>query len=399
MPKPIRSNGIEWVKVQLKIAENDGDLLQALQRIDQTIHHLFANEDSPVHQAFHDFSQLQFLIELDSPAAVTQLDTPSPGHDIILILNRKQVTILKNNSPHQETIPAQLKCPEKILAQIIGPNLTKKLLTIRCNLLNQLVQNEESWFYWQVNVAANARALAIIDHDYPKLSNIRWLKALFPHTPNNVNAQNNQPVFGRIHLRNTGIKSVIKILRDIPNHYPKDAIRMLDRTIGGLLAHKESPFYDAYRTYTKELFPAGLEHTVPKKDIILILNSDTATIRKNISKTETIQNNNPQTLEIKIPPQLKHPEKGVGQIVGIQLARQIFKVREDILEWLQSNEPDGSGWHVNVEANRKAREVLKHYDPYHTEAPYHNETWSSWLTQSNPCLPAQENMIGLHALL
>lgn len=177
-----------------------------------------------------------------------------------------------------------------------------------------------------------------------------------------------------IYARKTGIDSVKSILHNLPNHYTprsddvkdirnsnpliglSDAIRMLDRTIGGLLANPASPFYKSYRTYTPLLFPSGLEATSPGKDIILILNSVSVSV-----------NYSGKTRDMVIPPALKNPEKGVAQIIGHNLARALFSERGKILNLLV--EAGGAGWEINAIANANALLILETYHSFVTSAP------------------------------
>lgn len=157
------------------------------------------------------------------------------------------------------------------------------------------------------------------------------------------------------YIRDTGIKSVRDLLKNLHQHneHPRDAIRMIDRTIGGLLAHTESPSYNAYRDYAAILFPSGLEATLPGKDIILILNSK-----------EVIINRKGSNHAIQIPYTLKNPEKGVAQIIGQTFARTLFIVRGEILAQLMTTEQKCLDWQINAAANDQALAVLKNYIPY-----------------------------------
>ena len=159
----------------------------------------------------------------------------------------------------------------------------------------------------------------------------------------------------RSYIRKTGIESVRSLLKNLPEHdkQPRDAIRMIDRTIGGLLAHKASPSYHGFRDYATTLFPSGLEATRPGKDIILVLNKRKAIIHKN-GKQRCID----------IPSALENPEKGVAQIIGHHFARTLFRERGRILTQLINTEESGTDWQVNAAANDAAQDVLKHYDPY-----------------------------------
>ena len=196
----------------------------------------------------------------------------------------------------------------------------------------------------------------------------------------------------RNYIRKTGIENVRSVLKNLPEHHdhPLDAIRMIDRTIGGLLAHTESPFYNAYRVYAIALFPAGLEATHPGEDIILILNSKETTVIKNrhikttsalknpekslgqhfaqslfaVRKDIILTNKNSDEHRIKIPSELENPEKGVAQIIGPIFAQTLFIVRGRILAQLVTTEVNGEDWQVNVAANDKALDVLKDYIPY-----------------------------------
>ena len=152
------------------------------------------------------------------------------------------------------------------------------------------------------------------------------------------------------YLRPSAVKSVNSLLGEVKKHELPDAIRMIDREIGGLLAHPESPFYCGYRDYAFTLFPAGLEATCAGSDIILVLNSDTKEIK-----------HHGKTREIKIPSMLRNPEKGVAQIIGRILAQKIFLQRGEILSQLKQ---ENSAWNSNVVANDEALETLYDYDPY-----------------------------------
>ena len=152
--------------------------------------------------------------------------------------------------------------------------------------------------------------------------------------------------------RETAIKSVKKLLENLPNHhdYPKDAIRMIDREISGLLAHPSSPFCNEYRTYARSVFPSGLEATIPGHDIILILNKEIIIV-KHHGKAHNIS----------VPLALKNPEKGVAHIVGKDLALELFMFRSDVL--IKLHEKNGEGWIVNCVANNEAIAVLNVYTP------------------------------------
>ncbi len=180
----------------------------------------------------------------------------------------------------------------------------------------------------------------------------------------------------RSYIRKTAIESVRSLLKNLPQHHehPRDAIRMIDRTIGGLLAHTESPSYNAYRDYARLLFPSGLEATIPGKDIILILNRSDATINEDAYKGR-----------IKIPSALKNPEKGVAQIIGQHFARTLFIVRGEILAQLIATEENGGGWQVNAAANAQALDVLKDYIPYPSFFDKPFPAKSSLLEQLLPC--------------
>lgn len=162
------------------------------------------------------------------------------------------------------------------------------------------------------------------------------------------------------YLRQTAVDSVLNLLNNLPEHHkkPSDAIRMIDREIGGLLAHPESPSYHAYRVHAETLFPAGLEYTAPGMDIIQLLNSDDATVTKK-----------GQSHKITIPRALKYPEKGVAMIIGKHRALLLFKRRGEILEKLILAEGDQVeiSWRTNLAANEAAMKVLKTYTPY----PFH----------------------------
>ncbi|MDP3705500.1 MAG: hypothetical protein Q8R24_06275 [Legionellaceae bacterium] len=151
------------------------------------------------------------------------------------------------------------------------------------------------------------------------------------------------------YVRDSAQLSVTNLLDDLPRHLPLDAIRMVDREIGGLLGNPGSPCYNAYRTYALAIFPSGLEATSPGRDIILILNSkETVVMRRGVSCT------------LSLPNVLQNPEKGVAQIIGIDLARALFKQRTEIFQKLQH----GDTWQDNIDANNQAIMVLNDYDPY-----------------------------------
>lgn len=185
----------------------------------------------------------------------------------------------------------------------------------------------------------------------------------------------------RIYTRTTGIKSVRDILNNLPEHHkkPSDAIRMIDRTIGGLLANEQSPFFESYRTFTPILFPSGLEATIPGRDIILILNSQTVKIAEFKKGIKAKTNKKPAAeVQIDVPAALHHPEKGVAQIIGHGLARQLFLERAKILIQLMATE-EGSvnenitdvsleaTWKKNALANAAAQLILEDYNPYQTK--------------------------------
>ncbi len=159
----------------------------------------------------------------------------------------------------------------------------------------------------------------------------------------------------KMYIRKTAIESVKNLLKNLSEHdeYPCDAIRMIDRTIGGLLAHEESPFYHDYRNHAGVLFPSGLEATKPGHDIILVLNKINASILIAGKKQPVV-----------IPPRLKNPEKGVAQIIGHHLARALFIARGRILTRIIATEENGETWRVNAIANDAAQNVLKDYNPY-----------------------------------
>ena len=186
----------------------------------------------------------------------------------------------------------------------------------------------------------------------------------------------------RNYIRQTAIESVKSLLKNLPEHkkHPLDAIRMTDRTIGGLLAHPESPAYDGYRTYSTVLFPSGLEATLPGKDIILILNN---------SKTTIIKDGKARVIDI--PSALKHPEKGVAQIIGPYLARLLFIVRAQILNQLIATEKNGDDWRVNLTANNAAQHVLKDYSPYQATLDKLFPRKRYWLEQLCPCIRVSED--------
>lgn len=152
-------------------------------------------------------------------------------------------------------------------------------------------------------------------------------------------------------IRETGIRAVKNLLGNLPMHIEKgkleDAFRMVDREIGGLLANPNSPMVDCFRSCELALFPSGLENTKPGKDIILLLNSDMTMI--NIGYKQ---------IEYKIPKALKNPEKGVAQVIGLDLAKQLFVVRGDILKRLVARD---HLWQTNLASNRAAQTVLDNY--------------------------------------
>jgi hypothetical protein len=152
--------------------------------------------------------------------------------------------------------------------------------------------------------------------------------------------------------RETAINSVTRLIENLPQHadYPIDAIRMIDREIGGLLAHPASPFCNDYRSYSITVFPSGLEATLPGYDIILILNSKKIAV-KHKGKSHNIN----------IPLTLKHPEKGVAYIIGHTLALSLFRFRREVLIKLQNKH--GEKWAVNYLANDVAIGVLNSYMP------------------------------------
>ncbi len=179
------------------------------------------------------------------------------------------------------------------------------------------------------------------------------------------------------YIRKTAIESVRSLLKNLPEHHahPLDAIRMIDRSIGGLLAHKESPAYKGYREHASLIFPSGLEATSPGKDIILILNSKM--IKINQHGTEH---------NIAIPSSLKNPEKGVAQIIGQHFARTLFTVRAQILEQIINTQPNGELWQPNATANMDALHVLKNYTPYPSIFDPKKQIGPSWKEQLLPCI-------------
>jgi hypothetical protein len=196
-----------------------------------------------------------------------------------------------------------------------------------------------------------------------------WVLSVLQVTRNTMSGKRN-------YIRKTGIESVRGVLKNLPEHHkhPRDAIRMIDRTIGGLLAHIESPSYHAYRDYASTIFPAGLEATLPGKDIILILNS---------AETTVIKNGHEQI--ICIPRALKNPEKGVAQIIGQHFARTLFIARGRVLAQLIETEKNGDIWQVNATANEQALKVLKDYIPYQSIFDKPSSNNNSWLEQLCPC--------------
>ena len=181
----------------------------------------------------------------------------------------------------------------------------------------------------------------------------------------------------RSYIRKTALDSVRSLLKNLPEHkdHPRDAIRMIDREIGGLLAHMESPFYNAYRDVAGILFPSGLEATAPGKDIILVLNSKEALIK-----------NNGREAMVKIPTALKQPEKGVAQIIGQHFARTLFMVRGRILNHLMNAEEEkDQNWQVNATANDQALAVLENYIPYPSFFDMRPPAKPSLLEQFFPC--------------
>ena len=179
----------------------------------------------------------------------------------------------------------------------------------------------------------------------------------------------------RSYIRKTGIESVRSLLKNLPEHkeHPKDAIRMIDRTIGGLLAHVESPFYNAYRDFAGILFPSGLEATTPGKDIILVLN-----------KKEALCIHNNKIVSVRIPTALQHPEKGVAQIIGQYLARTLLMLRGRILNQLIDTEKN-ENWQENATANDQAFAVLESYRPYPSFFDTRPSVTPSLLEQLFPC--------------
>lgn len=154
--------------------------------------------------------------------------------------------------------------------------------------------------------------------------------------------------------RETAINAVHALLNNLPMHVNKgnleDAMRMVDREIGGLLGHPDSPVVSIFRSNQQILFPGGLEKTCQGRDIVLVLNSQTIKIK------------NPAglTVSYSIPKALKNPEKGVAQIIGIDLAKKLFLTRASILAELFKRDPR---WQPNVDANTEAQSVLNDY-PY-----------------------------------
>lgn len=164
-------------------------------------------------------------------------------------------------------------------------------------------------------------------------------------------------------IRETGIHAVNNLLANLPVHIKKgnleDAIRMIDREIGGLLGNPHSPMVETFRSSERLLFPGGLENTFPGRDIIMLLNSDTTMIDIRHGQ-----------MQYKIPKALKNPEKGVAQVIGIDLAITLFKVRKEVLEALVKKEKESQGlsslrgrreftWMTNLIANKAAQKVLE----------------------------------------
>lgn len=150
--------------------------------------------------------------------------------------------------------------------------------------------------------------------------------------------------------RETAKTSVERLIQNlsVANHVLIDAIRMIDREIGGLLAHPKSPYFNDYRTHATIIFPSGLEGTKPGFDIILILNKE---------KTSLVFHGCQR--EIVIPKALKNPERGVAHIIGQELALQLFQVRKNILTRLKIDVTNA--WEENLYANESAIEELKNY--------------------------------------
>lgn len=150
--------------------------------------------------------------------------------------------------------------------------------------------------------------------------------------------------------RETAKASVKKLIENLPQHeqHPTDAIRMIDREIGGLLAHPKSPYFNDYREYSTTIFPSGLEATRPGHDIILILNQEQTSVLFHGQKRV-----------INIPKALKNPERGVAHIIGQELALELFSIRRSVLGKLKIEV--AASWGVNCDANESALEVLKYY--------------------------------------
>lgn len=163
--------------------------------------------------------------------------------------------------------------------------------------------------------------------------------------------------------RESAINAVNALLENLPLHINKgnleDAIRMVDRAIGGILGHPDSPVMNTFRSNQQILFPGGLEKTCGGRDIILVLNS----------KAVEIKNPAGKMISYPLPTALRNPEKGIAQIVGLKLAEKLFAVRTEILTKLSEKNAE---WKINVEANKKAQDVLSKY-PYQLAQQYMKE--------------------------
>jgi hypothetical protein len=150
--------------------------------------------------------------------------------------------------------------------------------------------------------------------------------------------------------RETAKNSVRRLIENLStvNHRLDDAIRMIDREIGGLLAHPKSPYFNVYREYAKTIFPSGLEATKPGHDIILTLNKNQASLVLH-----------GRQYLITIPKSLKNPERGVAHIIGQDLALELFYVRKKVLGQLKKD--IHSSWGENLDANQNALDELKNY--------------------------------------
>lgn len=185
----------------------------------------------------------------------------------------------------------------------------------------------------------------------------------------------------RSYTRWSAIEATISIIKNLPEHRknPIEAICMIDRLINGLLSEQNSPVYAIYQRSVPVLFPGGLERTSAGRDIILLLNQNRSINVKNRQQAFTI------------PDALRNPEKGVAQILGLNLAKQLFNQRQAILsslvdrkyieslieelstateqrymrlnEWLSQilTADNQEGWHRSLTANTAALDVLENY--------------------------------------